>query len=743
MRRRAKKLSSPGGLWNILGIGLMVVGLFFGCDAKSTTNPGNDAGSDADSGADIVVDADADADVDSITPECSDECETPGARACHEGAIRECGHYDEDSCLEWSAPESCVQGYVCDPGTVSCVEACGDFCEPFSIVVLPDTQYYTSKQANNSGNTYRKQMQWILDHRDTDDIRFVVHLGDITNNNTTSQWQIASDAHAMLDAADMPYSVVTGNHDYLVGGVFDRGGSLINDYFPPSRFSTKPWYGGAYGNSSANNHAYFQVGDMKFLVVSIEYAPRKDVLCWADNLIASHPDHHVILITHCYLTHGGGYSGSCPDPDYDAIGAPGQTTWDELVSRHSNLFLVISGHVGDSEYRVRTSNTGYAVHEMLVDYQFEGECSAASASQCTNNCRTGIYHGNGWMRQLIFDPRQTTIHSSTLTVEDGNTTMFPAGQPAFFCSELFDPPSPDATGGNWYASDPSSPTHQFSFSHDFVSPPGTGHDDLCEREFLDRTVNSAGAGQQLVPVVAMAPDDSFVVVWEDDSDAADGAGNHDIFARIFAPGGCQAVHDFRVHTDGAGQQQSPSVAMDDSGNFVVVWADDTDGNGIFQVRARGFNADGTERFAAFTVNSVPDGQQLNPAVAMAPDGRFVVVWEDDPLRDGNTQVLMRGFHPNGSQLFADRSVHDDSAGPRKKPSIGMDGLGNIVVVWADDSDGNGSYQIHGRGFNADGSDRLARFTVNSVSTGQQVDPDISMAADGRFVVVWRDDVEAD
>jgi hypothetical protein len=702
-----------------------------------------DAGTDI---SDVVSDAEPDADGDVLSDgdvTCVDACPGLGLTGCVDDGVATCGDPDGDGCLAWSDPVPCDPGLRCDPETVTCREPCGDFCAPFSIVILPDTQYYTSKQPNDADNTYRRQMQWVLDHRATDDIRFVLHVGDITNSNTTAQWQTASDAHAMLDAAGVPYSVVTGNHDYLVDGVFGRGDSQFDDWFPTSRFSANAWYGGSYGSSNINNYMFFSVGPMRFMVLSLEYSARKDVLCWADDLVAQHPDHHVILVTHCYLTHGGGYSGGCPDPDYNAVGATGTSVWNELVSHHSNIFLVVSGHIGDSEYREKASNTGAPVHEMLVDYQFEGECAAASSAACTNHCRTGTYHGNGWLRQLIFDPRANTVRAHTFTVEAGNTSMFPQGQPAFFCSELFNPPNPEQTGDNWYPSDPASAVHQFEFTYDFVDPPAVGVDSLDRTVFQDRTVNRLSAGDQLAPAVALTPDGAFVAVWQDDSSDTDGAGNHDIFLRGFAAGGCVGFADARVHTDGAGHQQEPAVAVDAAGNFVVAWADDTDGNGVFQIHARGFFADGTPRFTIAPVNTVATGQQKRPSVGMAPDGRFVIAWEDDPASDGNGQVLFRGFHADGAERFADRSAHDDAVGARLRPRVGLDGNANIVIAWQDDSDGNGAFQIHARGFTADGAPRFGRITVNSVPDGQQVEPALGVAADGTFVVAWRDDADSD
>ncbi len=668
---------------------------------------------------------------------CTDEC-TAGATECSGSGLRQCGEFDGvDACLEWSAVEPCAEGFVCDPESVSCREWCGDACDPFSVVVMPDTQYYTNKQPNNASNTYRKQAAWILDHRATERIQTVIHVGDITNNNLPAQWDIADTAHALLDAADMPYSVVTGNHDYLSSGKFDRGASLFDDYFGRDRFKGRTWYGGALGSGNTTNYTFFEVGPMRFMVLSLEYAPRKDTLCEAEKLIAQHPDRRVIVSTHCYLTQDGKYAGNCPDSDYFAVGSNGETVWDELISRHSNIFMVLSGHIGESAYVARNGNAGNTVHQMVVDYQFEAACSATDPSACSNQCQANIYTGNGWLRQLIFDPRANQIRAHTFSVEEGNTSIFPGGKPMLFCSEL------NGNGNDWYASDPLAEDHAFTFAQQ-LGPLGPHvREDLGSRSFLDRNVNSAAAGEQLTPRVAMTAGGASVTVWEDDASSADGSGNHDIMARGLAAGGCSAFSDVLVNPDSAGQQITPSVAADAAGHFVVAWADDRDGNGSFQILARGFHPDGTERVPVFTVNAQAAGQQRNPAVAMAPDGRFVVAWEDDPESDGTFQIRMRGFNADGSERFSDRSVHVDVRGQRVAPAVGVDANGGFVVVWQDDSDGNGTFQIHMRGFDAVGTERFSARTANSVADGQQRRPVIGVAASGAFVVAWEDDADRD
>ena len=157
-----------------------------------------------------------------------------------------------------------------------------------------------------------------------------------------------------------------------------------------------------------------------------------------------------------------------------------------------------------------------------------------------------------------------------------------------------------------------------------------------------------------------------------------------------------------VNTDESGQQILPDIAMDGSGDFVVVWQDDKDGNGKYQIYARGFDANGAEGFPDMTVNSVSTGQQLKPAIAMDGSGNFVVLWEDDKDGNGTYQVYARGFDAGGVERFGDRAVNTDSTGQQLAPAIAIDGDGNFIVAWEDDVDDNDFYQIVVRGLDASG-----------------------------------------
>ncbi|MBN2024799.1 MAG: metallophosphoesterase [Pirellulales bacterium] len=254
--------------------------------------------------------------------------------------------------------------------------AAADAAKDFSVVLLPDTQYYSEKHPD----IYCQQAQWIKEQAETRNIKFVIHLGDIVDKATEeSQWKAADAAHKILDGA-VPYSVLPGNHDMEENKrVPERRASLYGKYFPPSRFEGCPWYGGNEDGTNDNNYCRFEAAGMKFLVLSLEWDPMDATYAWADDVLRRHADHRAIVATHCYLFRKG----------RDEIG---QRMWDKLIRKHANVFLVVCGHHWGANRSVAETDAGTPVIELMTDYQ---------------NLPNG---GQGWLRILRFAPAENTIH---------------------------------------------------------------------------------------------------------------------------------------------------------------------------------------------------------------------------------------------------------------------------------------------------------------------------------------------
>ena len=258
--------------------------------------------------------------------------------------------------------------------------------QSFTVVLLPDTQFYSEKFPD----TYTAQTLWIRQRLKEDNIKFAVHLGDIVQNSTNEpEWLNANRAMEILDGV-APYSVVPGNHDMQIKS---RNTELYNRYFSPQRFKDRKWYGGHLGETNDNNYCFFEACGMQFMVISLEFAPRDETLAWATEVAAKHPEHRVIVATHCYLRTKG-RDTSCADA-YKIEGNSGEQMWQKFVRKSPNVFLVVSGHIAGVGLQTSTNDAGGQVVEILTDYQ---------------NLTNG---GDGWLRTLRFVPAEGKIHVRT------------------------------------------------------------------------------------------------------------------------------------------------------------------------------------------------------------------------------------------------------------------------------------------------------------------------------------------
>lgn len=280
--------------------------------------------------------------------------------------------------------------------------------DPFTLMLMPDTQNYVSTSANT--DIMRQQAQWIADNQDALDIAFVAHLGDIVGFETTTvQWQRASQYMAILDAAGVPSAVLPGNHDMnLTTGT----AALYQQYFPVSRYANASWnsatarYGGYFGQDqfgddpvdrqNMDSYSLFTAGGMDFLILSLEFNAPDPVLDWARRVLAAYPDRRAIVATHSYVETAGGLTAQVGRADG---GNSGQAIWEELVRPSCSVFLVVNGHFSDEvtaeARRTDTNACGQPVQAMLSDYQDRPR------------------GGDGWLRYLTFDPGADEIRAFT------------------------------------------------------------------------------------------------------------------------------------------------------------------------------------------------------------------------------------------------------------------------------------------------------------------------------------------
>lgn len=239
-----------------------------------------------------------------------------------------------------------------------------------TLVVLPDTEVY----ANKRPATFKAQFEWIDKNRVTRNIAGILHVGDVTNNNTEREWKVARECFDLVEGK-VPYILATGNHDY--DNTPGRE-TLMNDFFHVADLEKWPTFGGVYERGHLENH-YQLIGiqGRKWLILSLECGPRNAVIDWANKVLARHRNHPAIILTHAYLYYGNerydherGRERASPHGLYGE-GADGEELWSRLVRRHPGVMMVICGHLssGYVGYREDEGDYGNAVHQMMCDYE--------------------------------------------------------------------------------------------------------------------------------------------------------------------------------------------------------------------------------------------------------------------------------------------------------------------------------------------------------------------------------------
>src|SRR5690606_27085261 len=139
---------------------------------------------------------------------------------------------------------------------------------------------------------------WIRDQADALDLQLVLHAGDITDDNSPGQWQVARDAFDLIEG-EVPYVLAVGNHALGEGGSARTRDTRLHEYFPVAEAMVRPGFGGLFDPARLDNSWHlFETPDGPWLVLSLEFGPREPVVAWADEVLAAHADVPTILATH-------------------------------------------------------------------------------------------------------------------------------------------------------------------------------------------------------------------------------------------------------------------------------------------------------------------------------------------------------------------------------------------------------------------------------------------------------------
>jgi hypothetical protein len=252
-------------------------------------------------------------------------------------------------------------------------------------------------------------------------------------------------------------------------------------------------------------------------------------------------------------------------------------------------------------------------------------------------------------------------------------------------------------------------------------------------------VNTLTSSHQSHPAIAMDSDGDFVITWSSRyqyGDLYDG-----VIAQRYHNDGTKNGPEIHVNTFTNGEQQNSSVAMDFDGDFVVSWiSQNQDGDDGFGVFGQMFHNDGSPNGSEFHINTFSTGQQQDPSIAMDEDGDFVVTWsgKSDTNNGGNKYgIFAQRYHNDGSTDGSEFHVNTFGDISQKHPSVAMNGIGEFVIAWDSRNQPDDKYGVYAREYHSDGNPVADEFRVNSYTTDSQSLPSTAIDSAGNFIITWQ------
>lgn len=220
----------------------------------------------------------------------------------------------------------------------------------FSIAWITDTQYYSERYHEN----FDIMTDWIVDNKDTLDIQYVFHTGDIVDEfDEDYQYQIAQEQLYKFRDAGIPYGVLPGNHDNAMGTpIYD----FYYRYFGADEFKDQLCYGKENYKNNMGHYDLITVDGEELLFLSMGWDIYTEELEWMNKILAQFPDRKAFILTHPGIKADG-------SADYFA-----DLITENVVKQNPNVVAMMNGHYHGAAIN-NVDIDGRTVYRILTDYQ--------------------------------------------------------------------------------------------------------------------------------------------------------------------------------------------------------------------------------------------------------------------------------------------------------------------------------------------------------------------------------------
>lgn len=252
---------------------------------------------------------------------------------------------------------------------------------------------------------------------------------------------------------------------------------------------------------------------------------------------------------------------------------------------------------------------------------------------------------------------------------------------------------------------------------------------------------SNNAGYSAAPSLAIAPDGTLYIAWDDKS-----GGDAEIYVRAWNGNTWDEVGTGSATGSGIsnnnGYSSTPSIAIASDGTPYIAWFDNSNGRG--EIYVRGWNGNSWAEVGQGSASGGGISNTLwgafDPSLAIAPDGTLYLAWADSS--NGKAEIYIRAW--NGSQWVevgmssASGGGISNTGGDSNSPSLAVDVEGTPTVAWADNS--SGTEEIYVRTWNGSHWVEIGAGSAEgggiSDSGGISLRPSLAIASDATPYISW-------
>ncbi|MCP4339447.1 MAG: hypothetical protein GY799_11300, partial [Desulfobulbaceae bacterium] len=262
-------------------------------------------------------------------------------------------------------------------------------------------------------------------------------------------------------------------------------------------------------------------------------------------------------------------------------------------------------------------------------------------------------------------------------------------------------------------------------------------------------VNNTVAGEQIRPQVTSHPDGGFISVWSSDEQDGDLFG---AYGQRYDAYGNKVGAEFQVNTTTTDYQYSRDVITLTDGRFVIGWQSlNQDGN-KYGTYLQLYDANGNKIGGEIQINTTTLLDQFEVRLLPMNDGGFVAIWHSEDQDGSGYAIVSRRFDANGNKVDDESVVNTTTDNNQHNPNIALLKDGGYVITWASEGQDlpaeTTNHGIYQKVFPC-GDDELTQpailypckkdIRVNTTTADAQIEPEIAVLADDKYVVVWENE----